>query len=155
MNIALEPEMLTDGSFIQVARARIKIVVERDRRTMNNMDPETRAVHLRLERWGSETRTRLNGWPESTLLGRMVKQGPMGAPQQGCPPTDLSEPSARIDVCVAKLCQIDQRVLKTYYQHQLCREDLGRVMGMRERQAQRVLHRARWRCMAHLSVLEG
>jgi DNA-directed RNA polymerase specialized sigma24 family protein len=122
---------------------------------MNNMDSETKVIHLRLELWGRETRNRLNGWPETTLLGRLIEQGPMGAPQAGRPPTDLSEPSARVDGCVAKLPQIDQRVLRTYYQRQLSREDLGRVCGMRERQAQNVLRRARWRVMAHLAVVEG
>lgn len=134
----------------------MRVAVEvRDRRTMNNMDPETKAVHIRLEQWGAETRQRLNGWPEKTLLGRLIEQGPMGAPQAGSPPVELSDPAARIDVCVAKLCQIDQRALKLYYQQQIARESLARQLRMRERQAQNVLRRARWRVQAHLSVIEG
>lgn len=121
---------------------------------MNNMSPEDRVIHIRLEQWGSETRQRANGWPEKTLLGRLIEQGPMGAPQAGSPPVELSEAAAHIDVCVAKLCQIDQRALKLYYQQWMAREDLARRLHMRERQAQNVLRRARWRVQAYLAVIE-
>jgi len=133
----------------------VEVHVERDRRTMNNMDPETKAIHIRLEQWGAETRERLSGFPETTLLGRLIEQGPMGAGQSGRPPVSLSGPAARIDTCVAKLCQIDQKALRTYYQRQLSREMLARELKMRERQAQNVLRRARWRVQAHLAVMEG
>lgn len=127
---------------------------ERDKRTMNNMDPETKAVHIRLERWGSETRGGLNGYPSVTLLGRLIEQGPMGAGQQGRPPVELSESSAHVDSCVGKLCQIDQRALRYYYQRQIPREVLAKLMSMRVRQAQNVLRRARWRVQAHLAAME-
>ena len=127
----------------------------RDRRTMNNMDSETKAVHIRLEQWGAETRERIAGWPEKTLLGRLIEQGPMGAGQTGTPPVDLSEPAAHIDACVAKCCVIDQKALRLYYQGWMTMYELGKRMSMRERQAQNVLRRARWRVGAHLAVMEG
>lgn len=144
-----------DDSRVVCAKARQVVNVERDRRTMNNMDPETKAIHIRLEQWGLETRDSLNGYPSITLLGRLIEQGPMGAGQQGKPPVDLSEAAAHVDACVGKLCQIDQRVLKFYYQAQISRDVLAHKMRMRERQAQNVLRRARWRLAAHLSVMEG
>lgn len=135
--------------------AKVTVSVQRDRRTMNHMDPETKAIHIRLEQWGAETRENLSGYPPITLLGRLIEQGPMGASQTGKPPVSLSEPAARIDCCVGKLCQIDQRVLKFYYQAQISRDVLARKMSMRERQAQNVLRRARWRVAAHLAVMES
>lgn len=146
---------ITEEIRVPLCAAKPKVAVERDGRTMNNMDPETKAIHIRLERWGAETRERLSGYPAATLLGRLMEQGPMGAAQMGKPLVELSEPSARIDACVGKLCQIDQRALKFYYQQQISREVLARKMSMRERQAQNVLRRARWRVQAHLAVMEG
>jgi hypothetical protein len=127
---------------------------ERDGRTMNNMDPETRAVHLRLERWGKVTRAGIdNGWPPSTMLGRMIDQGPMGAAQTGRPPTALSEDDQRTDAAVAKLCEIDRRAITMYYQRWISIEVLAKGLHMRVRQAQNVLRRARWRVGAHLDAM--
>lgn len=136
------------------ARAHATVKVERDARTMNNMDPETKAVHIRLEQWGLETRDSLNGYPPVTLLGRLMEQGPMGAGQQGRPPVALSEAAAHVDACVGKLCQIDQQALRLYYHSQIPRELLAKRLHMRVRQAQNVLRRARWRVQAHLAVME-
>lgn len=135
--------------------AKVEIRIARDRRTMNNMDPETKAIHLRLERWGEETRESISGYPPVTMLGRLIEQGPMGAAQTGKPPVALSDAAARVDACVAKLCQIDQRVLRHYYQGWMTVYELSRKMSMRERQAQNVLRRARWRLGAHLLAMEG
>lgn len=128
------------------------VVVERDKRTMNNMSSEDKATHLILEQWGAETRQRLTGWPEITLLGRLMKQG-AGASQAGRPPVSLSEEAARADTCVAKLCQIDQKTLVLYYHYLEPVEGIARRMSMRVRQAQNVLKRARWRFAAHLAVV--
>lgn len=140
---------------LPAVKATVEVRIARDRRTMNNMDPETKAVHIRLEQWGAETRERGSGYPSITLLGRLMEQGPMGAGQEGRPPVALSEAAAHIDACVAKLCQIDQRALREYYQHQVGMYELSRKLSMRERQAQNVLRRARWRLAAHLSVIEA
>lgn len=139
---------------ITLPRARVSVKVERDGRTMNNMDPETKAAHIRLEQWGRETRGSMGAYPPVTLLGRLIEQGANGASQQGRPPVSLSEESARADTCVAKLCQIDQKVLRCYYHSEMAMEELARKLSMRVRQAQNVLRRARWRFAAHLAVLE-
>lgn len=131
------------------------VKVRRDLRTMNNMDPETKAVHIRLEQWGAETREDLHAFPPVTMLGRLIEQGPMGAGQTGKPPVALSDPAARVDACVAKLSGVDQRALRLYYQAWMGVEVLARELRMRERQAQNVLRRARWRLGAHLSVMEA
>jgi hypothetical protein len=140
---------------ITIPVAKPAVIIQRDKRTMNNMSPEDRAIHIRLEQWGAETREKITGWPEKTLLGRLIEQGPMGAGQSGQPPVSLSDPAARVDLCVAKLCVIDQRALRLYYQGWYVRETLAKLLNMRERQAQNVLKRARWRVAAHLSVVEG
>jgi len=148
---------LSSIDFHEIIPVPIKVkakVIVRDKRTMNHMDPETKAAHLRLEEWGQATRDSLNGYPSVTLLGRLIEQGPMGAGQSGKPPVSLSESAARADTCVAKLCQIDQRVLRYYYQHWVGTDEVARAMRMRPRQAQNVLRRARWRFMAHLAVIE-
>jgi hypothetical protein len=154
--VALETSSVGAITIAIKANTKVEVrITERDRRTMNHMDPETKAIHIRLEQWGAETRENLSGYPRVTLLGRLIEQGPMGASQTGKPPVSLSEPAARVDTCVGKLCQIDQRALKFYYQAQISREVLARKMSMRERQAQNVLRRARWRVQAHLAVMEG
>jgi hypothetical protein len=146
---------ITEEIPVPLRASKPRIAVERDARTMNNMDPETKAIHIRLEQWGLETRDSLNGYPAVTLLGRLIEQGPMGAGQQGRPPVTLSVAAAHVDVCVGKLCQIDQRALRYYYQAQISREILAKRLSMRVRQAQNVLRRARWRVQAHLAVMEG
>lgn len=139
-----------------VMSAKVEVRIARDRRTMNHMDPETKAVHIRLEQWGCETRECLQGtYPPVTMLGRLIEQGPMGASQTGKPPVALSDAAARVDACVGKLCQIDQKALRLYYQSWMTVYELSRKLSMRERQAQNVLRRARWRLGAHLSVMES
>lgn len=158
MNAAILCQSAVNICFnVPTASTRVEVTVERDKRTMNNMDSETKAAHIRLEMWGLETRDQLNGYPTQTLLGRLITQGPMGAPQQGRPPVELSRASQIADACVARLCQIDQKCLRLYYGEQMSSETLAQRMGgrMRVRQAQNVLRRARWRFMAHLAVVEG
>jgi hypothetical protein len=153
--VALEVSSGITNISVTLPKPVVAVAFVRDKRTMNHMDSESKAAHIRLEQWGRETRDSLNGYPPVTLLGRLIEQGPTGAGQTGRPPVALSELSAHADSCVAKLCQIDQRVLRYYYQHDEPMEALARKMSMRVRQAQNVLKRARWRFMAHLAVMEG
>jgi hypothetical protein len=143
------------GAFsIPMSKPEVSVKIERDGRTMNNMDPETRTIHIRLERWGKATRAGIeNGWPPSTMLGRMIDQGPMGAAQTGRPPTSLSEEDQRTDAAVAKLCDIDRKALTCYYQGWMTVDMLAKRLSMRVRQAQNVLRRARWRVGAHLDAM--
>jgi len=117
------------------------------------MDPETKAIHIRLEAWGNETRDGLQPYPSTTVLGRVIEQGIDGALQAGKAHETISEAASEIDGCVAKCCQIDQRVLRFYYQRWLSCYELAKIMKMRERQAQNVLRRARWRVAAHLAAI--
>lgn len=118
----------------------------RDARTMNHMDPDTRRVHLRLEKWGSATRdSALVSWPKVTMLGRLIEQGPMGAGQAGRPPVSLSEEDAATDVAVSRLGDIDRQAIKEYYQGWMTIDILAKTMRIRVRQAQNILRRARWR----------
>jgi hypothetical protein len=139
---------------VPASRVEVSVVAERDGRTMNNMDPESKRIHVLLERWGKETRSGTeNGWPPVTTLGKMIIQGPVGALQAGRGPTDLSPEAARTDAAVAKCCEIDRKALTFYYQGWMTVDMLAKRLSMRVRQAQNVLRRARWRVGAHLDAM--
>jgi hypothetical protein len=119
-------------------------VKERDPRAMNRMDPETKLVHAYLEQWGKETKDRdENGFPASTLLGRMIEQGPMGASQSGRPPTDLSPQSALIDTAVSRLWGIGKNCVKRYYRTWEPMDVMARKEGISESHMKEVLRRSR------------
>lgn len=126
------------------------VMIERDPRAMNRMDPETKIVHARLERWGKWAKENYNAWPAVTLLGRIVEQGP-GASQQGRPPVSMSEEDAQTDAAVAKLGEIDRKVIIEYYTKWRDIETAARNCRMRVRQFHSVLRRARWRIEGRLS----
>lgn len=127
----------------------------RDPRTMNNMDPETKEVHARLTAWGRWCRDTLMGaWPERTLLARLIEEGPSGASQGGPPPTSMPELIAKTDEAVAHLGEIDRGVIRLYYLTWEPVEVLAKKNGMRLREFQNVLRRARWRIGGYLHCLE-
>lgn len=146
MNAVMETEILPGGIPIRVARAKPQVTLaERDRRAMNHMDPETKLTHAELEAWGRETRDRdENGLPGTTLLGRVIEFGPMGAGQGGRGPTDLSARAARVDACVARLWKVGQRCVKRYYTSSEPVAVMARKEEMSERRFQEVLRRSRW-----------
>jgi hypothetical protein len=146
MNAALiQTEILPGGIPVRIARAKPIVVEVRDRRAMNHMDPETKLTHAELEVWGRETRDGTeNGLPGTTLLGRVIEFGPMGAGQGGRGPSDMSERAARVDACVARLWQIGQRCIKSYYRSSEPLQVLARREGITERHFQEVLRRSRW-----------
>ena len=146
LNAIMQVEHLVGGIQISVARARAPTTVteQRDPRSMNHMDPETKLVHAYLEQWGRETRDRVeNGLPSTTLLGRVIEQGP-GAGQSGRPPSDLSPRSAQMDALVSRLWQIGQRCIKRYYQHWEPMEVMARREGISASRMKEVLRRSRW-----------
>lgn len=147
MNAALlATQILPGGISIRVARAEpIAASEPRHRRAMNHMDPETKLVHAELEVWGRETRDRdENGLPGTTLLGRVIEFGPMGAGQGGRGPSDLSPRAARVDACVAKLWGIGRSCVKRYYTSSEPVSVMARKEGISERRFQEVLRRSRW-----------
>lgn len=122
----------------------------RDARAMNRMDPDTKLIHAYLEQWGRETRDSLARSPVS-ILGRLIEQGPMGAPQPGKPPTDLSERSQVIDACVCRLWGTGQRCIKRYYQSWEPLEVMAKKENMRATQMKEVLRRSRFLILSWLS----
>lgn len=127
-----------------------------DKRVMNHMDPETKAVHLRLEAWAEWSKdAEVRPFPSITLLGRVIEQGISGAGQQGRPPVSMPDPIARVDAAVGRLGDIDKRAIMIYYRRWEPIEVMARRMKMRPRQFQNVLRRARWRLQGYLAALEA
>lgn len=127
----------------------IEIAYRQDGRRENRMDPETKAVHLRLVAWGKwsigdRTGTEL---PYVTLLGRVIKQGSDGAAQKGGGPVNMPEDVAVTDAAVSRLGTIDKTVIRQYYLFEADDEShWRRCKGIRSMTSFRnVLKRARWR----------
>ena len=126
---------------------------DRDRRTMNHMDDETKAVHLRLEAWGAWAKDHvLRAWPSTTPMGRIVDEGIHGAGQGSRPPISMPTHIEQVDVAVAKLGQIDSLVIKRYYLYWEPREVMARRANMRVKKFDNVLKRARWRISGFLAA---
>jgi hypothetical protein len=127
----------------------------RNPQSINAMDDDTKAVHYRLEQWGKWSKDgEVRAWPSITPMGRMVEEGPHGAGQVGKPPISMPEPIAEVDAAVARLGQIDQRVIKQYYRYWEPTEVMARRLGMRKRQFENVLRRSRWRILGFLDALQ-
>ena len=127
----------------------------RDRRSMNNMDPETKAVHSRLEEWARWARdSGIAGYPRQSLTEKAAQYGKLGIPQESNYRTEQLMPDhvAVIDAAICRLGDIDKRVVKTYYLRWDSLGSMARTMRMRERQFQLVLQRARWRIMGYLDA---
>lgn len=130
------------------------LFVERDGRAMNNMDPETKLTHIRLEewaRWAKDSESR--EWPPITLLGKVIEQGISGAGQGTRPPISMPDNVAKVDAAVAKLGEIDKKAIKTYYMRWEDIDSMARRLHMRRRQFQNVLRRARFRVQVYMSVM--
>jgi len=137
---------------IQAATPTVDVVLPP--RTMNHMDPETRATHARLEAWGKWARdSGIQAWPKRTMLGRMIEEGPSGASQQGKPPIAMPRDVADVDAAVGHLGAIDKQVIQTYYLRWEPKEVMARRNSMRVRQFDNVLRRARWRITGYLAAL--
>jgi hypothetical protein len=130
----------------------------RDRRHLNHMDADTKAIHNRLECWGEWARSDGTGvgWPAATLLGRMIEFGPQGAAQEGRGPVDMPGEIAVTDAAVARLGVIDKSVIRAYYIHWAPPEVIWkRCAGIRSfSQFKIVLRRARWRVGGFLDGFE-
>ena len=122
-----------------------------DRRATSHMAPELKLVHLRLEAWGRWSRDKLAPWPERTVLGRLIEEGP-SAGEAGRGVTELPEPIAETDRAVAHLGEIDRKVIRIYYTEWQPAEYLARRCGMERRRFDSVLNRARWRIAGYLAA---
>lgn len=126
----------------------------RDRRRVNHMDPETRIVHAKLEMWGAWAKdSEIRAYPAATYLARWMEQGIHGASQQGRPPIAMPDEIAAVDAAVCRLNVIDKQAIQLYYIKWQPIEAHARRMGMRVRQFQNVLRRARWRLALFLDLL--
>jgi len=74
-------------------------------------------VHARLEEWARWANQGIEtiGWPQATMLGRMIEEGPTGASQSGSPPITIPDRVAQVDRAVAGLEPIDKGVIRTFY----------------------------------------
>lgn len=127
----------------------------RDGRVMNHMAPELKLVHARLERWGKWAKTAgVRAWPQVTLLGRIIEQGPVGAAiPTSAVRTALPEDIAEVDAAVARLGAIDKAVIRTYYMEWAPVEVMARHRRMKVSTFHATLRRARWRVGDFLTVL--
>lgn len=122
-----------------------------DLRALNHMSDEVKRVHLRLTEWARWARDRpITGWPERTLLARLVEDGVTGASQSGPPPVGASDEISATDAAVRALGEIDRKVIENYYLRWEPTESLARRCRMREREFVNVLRRARWRVLGYV-----
>lgn len=138
--------------------AAVAEVVVRDRRTLNNMDPETKQVHIRLEEWARWAKDiGIAGYPRQSITEKAAKYGKLGIPQEPLhkPEPLMPEHVARVDTAICMLGEVDRQVIRLYYTSWEPVEILARRLGrMRGRQFQNVVRRARWRLAGFLDALE-
>lgn len=122
-----------------------------DRRARSHMAPEIQLVHLRLEAWSRWARDKApGGWPERTILGRLIEEGP-GASHGTGQVSDMPETVAITDRAVAHLSGEDRAVIREYYLKWAPRELLARRLKLSLRRFDAVLNRARWRVCGYIS----
>lgn len=134
--------------------------MERDRRAINHMDPDTKLVHARLEEWARWAKdTGVAGYPTQSPTEKAAKYNAIGIPQESLhkPEPMMPEHVARVDVAICRLGEIDRKAIKLYYLNWEAPEVLARKMdrSMRWRQFLNVMRRARWRVGAFLDAMEA
>ena len=116
------------------------------------MAADIRIVHVRLEMWAKWARDKApNGWPERTILGRLIEEGP-GASQCSAGVSDMPEGVAETDRAVGHLPTEDRGVIRQYYLFWAPREMMARKLRMPVTKFDSVLNRARWRISGFLSA---
>lgn len=129
-----------------------------DRRVMNNMDPETKAIHLRLEAWArwSKSSPELREYPEVSMMGKMEEYGPEAMASfmsNGVRvPASMPEAIEVIERAVTKLGEIDRKVIDAYYLRWAPVAALAVKCRMREREFLNVLRRARFRVRCYVEA---
>lgn len=155
MNAMMEVETLPNGLAIRVARARPQVIVsERSRRAMNNMDADTKAVHIRLDEWSVWVKRALTvlGYPSESYYHKWAAL--KIAPNPGFE-AEMPDRPANVDKAVAGLGELDKSVIWRYY----CQFRPARIWHeLRGIDSQstfdRVLKRARWRTSGFLLAIE-
>ena len=125
-----------------------------DKRRMNNMDPDTKAVHLLLTEWGRYVRDLgVMGYPRQSVTEKAALYGKLGIPQEPLhrPEPPMPDRVAQVDAAVARLGEIDRKVITIYYSHWEAPGAMAGRAKMRLRMFQNVLRRARWRISGMLA----
>jgi hypothetical protein len=135
-------------------------VSERDSRCMNNMDPDTKLVHARLEEWSRWAKDLgIAGYPRQSLTEKAAQYGKLGIPQESNIRSEPMMPDhvARMDAAICRLGDVDRKAIKLYYLNWDVAENLARKMDRSMRRAQflNVVRRARWRLGAFLDAIEN
>jgi len=136
------------------ARPRVDVLVERDARSFNRMDPDTKLIHSRLEEWAKAVKRAAGsrGYPPESIY---VKWRLSGVRTETGHEPDLSDREAHVDVAVARLGDIDKAVIKRYYLAWRPVK-IWQVPGIpSEHRFNVVLKRARWRVDGFLAAIEG
>ncbi len=151
MNVALEIIKPEAYGLTQVAQPQENRL---DNRAANGMEGRMLEVHKRLERHAKWCRESTTGWPASTLLGRLIKEGE-GIHSRGKPSLAIPADVAITDAALAKLGAIDRKVIRIYYDHYESADVLAKMARMRKREFQNVLRRSRWRLSLHIEQVEA
>jgi hypothetical protein len=114
-----------------------------------SVEPELLAVDERLLQWGRWARNDgvPGDYPRSTMLARVMEQGPMGAAQQGRSPTTIPELIALVDAAVAKLVYRQRCVVFVRYVYfaGMPAEIQRAKLGLSEYRWKVALRDSRWR----------
>jgi hypothetical protein len=98
----------------------------------------------RLDTWAEWARDHVvKPWPSMTLLGRMIKQGPRGAAQQGRPPVTMPDEVAAVDKAVTQLSDLMRGVILAHYLTHAPSEVKAKSLHMSRAHFWRLLGRAR------------
>jgi hypothetical protein len=152
MNAAVmfENEILPGGETIKVARFKpkpsVQVDYERDPRAMNRMDPDTKLVHARLERWGRWAKDHgIQGYPKQSLTERAAQYGKLGIPQESNVRAEPVMPDdiAQVDIAICRLWGIGQRCVKRYYTKWEPMDVMAKEEGISESHMKEVLRRSR------------
>ncbi len=118
---------------------------ERDPRSTNRMDPETRVIHGRLEAWARWSRdAEARGFSAGTAISRMMEMGINGAGAP-TPPVEMPEAIAEIDEAVSALPAAEMKVIRRYYLRWEPTEVSAAALRISVRELQRLLWMARHR----------
>ena len=97
-----------------------------------------------LERWARWGKDGHIGWPEETLLSRVIQQGFTGAAQAG-PMPEMDEAVRAIETAVLRLNLKERQVIVKHYVHWQPIEVSARYCHLNPGQFRTLLHRARRR----------
>lgn len=115
----------------------------------------TRAVDARLQEWAKWYLGKINVGNLQCNLGRVIEYGPAAGHQGVAHDPEVPQHVATVEKAVTRLCQIDQRVIKSYYGRSGDPvEQLAARMRMSVNHFRKVLNRARWRVEGYIAAFE-